>query len=313
MQEIKKLLEVGAHFGHRTSRWSPKMKPYIWGAKNKIHLIDVSKTVFLLNRATNFIKEVSANGGSVLWVGTKKSANGTIKNTAQKLNMPFVIHRWIGGTLSNFDQIKKAMTRYLHLQDIVAKASPHYSKKELSAIQKEILRLEKNIGGILNLNYPPACVVAIDAKKEHAAIREARSLGIPVIAMVDTNTDPSNINFVIPANDDAPRAIGYIVDQLAQAVEDGKKLFVEREAAAAAEAKAKKAQAKEAASKKKDAEAVTAENEIVVEVALESSRKIDAAEEELEEAPRSAIKMTEKMSSKSKAAPAKRPAKRSSN
>ena len=221
MINLQDLLAAGVHFGHRTHRWSPKMRPFIWGAKNKIHLIDISKTAFLLERAVQFVKESTSNGGVILWVGTKKAARQTIESTGQSLDMPYVIHRWIGGTLSNFGQIKKAMTRYLHLRDILSKTSRYTSKKELSQLQKELARLEKNVGGILKLNFPPAALVLVDAKKECAAIREARNLGIPVIAMVDTNTDPTGINFVIPANDDAPRSISCIMSILAQAAQEG--------------------------------------------------------------------------------------------
>ncbi len=241
--DIKDLLKAGIHFGHRTSRWSPKMRPYIWGAKNKIHLIDIAKTAFLMKRAATFLKAMSEEGGSVLWIGTKKAAQGTIQKVGKALNQPYVIHRWIGGTLSNFEQVKKAMTRYLHLQDVVEKSGSYYSKKEISTIQKEVGRLEKNIGGILNISYPPQAVVVVDAKKEHAAVHEALKLGIPVIAMVDTNTDPTGINLVIPANDDATRSIEFVIDYLSSAVEAGKKVYAETHPE---EAKAKEEAAKRA-------------------------------------------------------------------
>ncbi len=246
MVDIKELLKAGIHFGHRTSRWSPKMKPYIWGAKNKIHLLDISKTAFFLDRATKFLTQVAGKGGSVLWVGTKRAARIAIEATANKLDHPYVIHRWIGGTLSNFSQVKKAMTRLLHLRDIIAKAEKdgsHYTKKELSMLTKELARLEKNVGGILNLSYPPAAVVVVDALKERAGVHEALRLGIPVVAMVDTNTDPSNINFVIPSNDDAPRSIECILGHLSAAVESGNKEFAKRKEAEKEAAAAKKTEA----------------------------------------------------------------------
>ena len=245
MYDLKELLSAGVHFGHRTSRWCPKMKPYIWGSKNKIHLIDVAKTAFLLERASRFLTEVTSKGGSILWVGTKKAAQQKIRELGERFDQPYVIHRWIGGTLSNFGQIKKAMTRYLHLQDVVKKSSPHYSKKELSSIQKEIAKLEKTIGGILNLSFPPAAVVVVDAKREQAAIKEALHLKLPIIAMVDTNTDPEGINFVIPSNDDAPRAISCIMDKLGAAVAEGTAVHSKKKAAQAAEAIKAKAEAKE--------------------------------------------------------------------
>jgi len=163
--DLKQLLEAGVHFGHKTSRWSPKMRPYIWGAKNHIHLIDVSKTALLLERAGKFITEVTSTGGQFLFVGTKKAAQPIIQTAASSLNMPFVIHRWVGGTLSNYDQVKKAVTRLLHMRDVIQKAGSHYKKKEISMIQKEIARLEKNVGGIIDLNYPPAGIIVVDVKK----------------------------------------------------------------------------------------------------------------------------------------------------
>ncbi|MFH1461729.1 MAG: 30S ribosomal protein S2 [bacterium] len=227
MIDLKDLLKAGVHFGHKTSRWSPKMRPFIWGSKNKVHLIDIAKTAFLLERAGKYLKDVTSQGKSVLFVGTKKAAQKTINDIATRLNEPFVTNRWIGGTLTNFEQVKKAITRLLHFQDIVKKPTEHYKKKELSTIQKEIERLEKNIGGILNLSFPPGAIILVDAKKEKSAIHEAINSNIPVIAMVDTNTDPTGINFVIPANDDSPRSITFILEYLAAMIEEGKKLHAQ--------------------------------------------------------------------------------------
>lgn len=241
MVDIKELLKAGVHFGHKTSKWAPQMKPFIWGSKNKIHLIDVSKTAILLDRAANYLKEQATIGGAFLFIGTKKAAQETIRKVASHLEMPFVIHRWIGGTLSNFPQIKKAMTRLLHLKDILSKSSPHYSKKEISAINKEIERLEKNVGSILNLSYPPAALIIVDAKKECAAVKEALRLQIPVVALVDTNTDPKGINFVIPSNDDSAKAIDTVLAYLSAAIEDGKKIYAEKVEKGLAEAKTKSA------------------------------------------------------------------------
>lgn len=225
MLDLREMLKAGIHFGHKTSRWFPKMRPYIWGAKNKIHLIDVSKTAFLLEKTGKFVRNITASGGTLLWVGTKKPAQAVVKEVATVLNQPYVVHRWIGGTLSNFDQVKKAITRLLHLRDVLNKPSVQYTKKELVTIQKEVERLEKNIGGIIDLTYPPAAVVVVDAKREQSAVKEASRLGIPVIAMVDTNTDPSGVNFIIPSNDDSPKSITYILNYLQQQVEEGKKEF----------------------------------------------------------------------------------------
>jgi small subunit ribosomal protein S2 len=227
MIDLREMLKAGIHFGHKTSRWSPKMRPFIWGARNKIHLIDISKTAFLLERTGNYLKNEAAKGKMFLWVGTKRPAQKIIKKICMTLQMPYVINRWIGGTLSNFDQVKKAITRLLHQRDIVNKSTTSHTKKELVMIQKEIGRLERNIGGIISLQYPPAGIIVIDAKREQSAVREASRLGIPVIALVDTNTDPRGINFVIPANDDSPKSIQYIVDYLQTRIEEGIQLYKE--------------------------------------------------------------------------------------
>lgn len=240
MLDFREMLKAGVHFGHKTARWCPKMRPFIWGAKNKVHLIDVSKTAILLEKAGSYIKAVAAEGGTLLWVGTKKPAQASITKIATSLQMPFVINRWVGGTLSNYDQVKKAITRLLHLRDVVKKGGTHYKKKEFVMINKEIARLEKNVGGILDLEYPPAALIVVDAKKEHAAVKEASKLGVPVIALVDTNTDPEGVSIIIPANDDSPRSINFVLDYLFAQAQEGKKLYTEnkeKERAALLEAK----------------------------------------------------------------------------
>ena len=228
--DLKEMLAAGLHFGHKTSRWHPKMKPFIWGAKNHVHLIDVSKTAILLERAGKFITESASQGGIFLWVGTKKPAQAIVQKLASSLEMPYVINRWVGGTLSNFEQIKKAITRLLHLRDVVKKSASHYTKKEIVVLQKEIARLEKNVGGIIDLDYPPAGIIIIDANKEHSTVKEASRLGLPIIGMIDTNTDPSDINLVVPANDDSPKAIAYVMEYFAACAAVGKKVFTDKKA-----------------------------------------------------------------------------------
>jgi small subunit ribosomal protein S2 len=225
MIDFRKLIKAGVHFGHEDSRWFPAMAPYIWGKKNKIHLIDVSKTAFQLERAAKFLESVAAEGKQILFVGTKRAAQSIIEEIAKKLNMPYVNHRWVGGTLNNYAQVKKSVTRLLHYEDIIARAEkyPHYTKKELSIIQKNIERLQKNVGGIRTLNWPIGAVVLIDVAKEKSALKEAASVGIPVVGLVDTNGDPSLVDYVIPANDDAPSSIKVIIEYLAEAVERGKR------------------------------------------------------------------------------------------
>jgi len=245
MIDLKKLVEAGVHFGHHSSKWHPKMKPYIWGTRNKVHLINVAKTAFLLDRAETFLEAAAAEGKQILWVGTKKTAQPLIRAIAEKLSLPFVYHRWIGGTLSNFDQVKKAITRLLHLRDIVDKSSNRMTKKEHSVMVKEIERLEKNVGGIATMHGLPAAIVVVDAKKERSVIKEASNVGIPVVCLVDTNTDPSGVAYLIPANDDSTKSIEVIFEHLAAGIKRGQDV-----AAAAAAEKAAVAAAERAARKK---------------------------------------------------------------
>ena len=222
MIDLKLLIKSGVQFGHQTWRWCPKMRPYIWGQKNDVHLIDVSKTAFQLEKAAKFLESVVASGKPVLWVGTKKAAQDVIKNAVKPIKCPYVTHRWIGGTLTNYSQVKKSITKLLHFEDILAKTEQYsYTKKEYGVFQKIVERLLKNVGGIRTLTWPVGAVVIIDVKKEHVAVKEAISAGIPIVALVDTNSDPSMIDYVIPANDDVPRAISVIVDYLAAAIARG--------------------------------------------------------------------------------------------
>jgi small subunit ribosomal protein S2 len=242
---IKRLVEAGVHFGHLMSRWCPKMAPYIWGNRNKVHLIDVSKTAHQLERAAQFLESVAAEGKQVLWVGTKKAAQGAIAQAAKVSHMPSVNHRWIGGTLSNFIQVKKSVTKLAHHEDVIEKAEkmPHYTKKELNVFQKLVQRLDKNVGGIRQLKWPIGAVVIVDVRKEAAALREAVTMGIPVVGLVDTNNDPSLVDYVIPGNDDAPEAVACILEVLGAAVARGVEMYkqaaAKRGEAARAEKRAK--------------------------------------------------------------------------
>lgn len=285
MIDLKDLLAAGVHFGHKTSRWSPKMKPFIWGSKNKIHLIDIAKTAFLMERAGKYLQSIAAEGKSILFIGTKKAAQGAIFKTAKEINSPYVTNRWVGGTLTNFDQVKKAITRLLHLQDIIRKPTDYYKKKELSMIQKEVARLEKNIGGILDLRFPPGAIVIIDAKKEISAVREAINAGIPVVALVDTNTDPSGINFVIPANDDSARSIEFVLQYLATFVKEGQKAVSDKKTAIKDSGKDLIKKAKEAATStiKQDAEKAPAVAEEIPAVNTEVLELLQDLEEDTTE------------------------------
>jgi small subunit ribosomal protein S2 len=224
MIDFRKLVEAGVHFGHQRSRKCPKMDPFVWGVKNDTLLIDVSKTAFCLEKAAQFLENAAAEGKTILWVGTKKPAQEIIHTVAVRLKMPYVNHRWVGGTLSNYGQVKKSITKMLHLEDVVAKSEqyPHYTKKELNLFQKQIARLQKNVGGIRSLTWPVGALILVDVTKERSALKEAVAMGVPVVALVDTNADPSLVDYVIPANDDAPRSIKLIVDYLAEAVARGK-------------------------------------------------------------------------------------------
>ncbi len=220
--DLKTLIKSGVHFGHQTSRWDPKMRPYIWGSKNGIYLIDVSKTAYQLEQAAKFLESLAAEGKTILWVGTKKPAQEVIEKAGKECQLPYVVNRWVGGTFSNYRQVRKSVANLLHYEDIIAKAQElHYSKKELNTYQKLIDRLMKNVGGIKHLSWPVGAVVIVDVKKEHVAVKEAITTGIPVIALVDTNSDPSLINYVIPANDDAPRSITVLINYLIEAVKKG--------------------------------------------------------------------------------------------
>lgn len=225
MINFRELVKKGVHFGHQTSRWCPKMRPYIWGVHNKTHLFDVSKTAYLAEKAKAYLEQLSAEGKTFLWVGTKKAAQAPIQTLANEFNMPYVIQRWVGGTLSNFSQVKKSVTKLLHLEDVLAKTSKsnsHYTKKELNNLQKVVARLEKSVGGLRKLSWPVAAVIVVDVTKEVAAIKEAKKMNIPVIGLVDSNGDPSLIDFVIPGNDDATQSIAVILDCLAEGVRAGK-------------------------------------------------------------------------------------------
>jgi len=261
--DFKELGKAGTHFGHRSSRWNPKMAPFIWGVKNKVHLIDISKTASQLEKAANFLESIAADGKTILWVGTKKPAQKVVTGVAEQLGMPFVNHRWIGGTLSNFAQVKKAVTKLLHYEDILAKSEkfPHYTKKELNDIKKTVERLEQSVGGIRNLKWPIGALVLIDVNREKSALLEAVKMGVPVVALADTNADPSLVDYVIPANDDAESSIKIIVDYLADAAAEGKKAAAEKEKEEKVAAKADQAPVKAIKAKAAGEEKVAASKE----------------------------------------------------
>jgi small subunit ribosomal protein S2 len=220
---MKQLLEAGVHFGHQTRRWNPKMAEYIFQARNGIHIIDLQKTSNKLDEAYEFLKEQAEEGKTVLFVGTKKQAQECVKEAAEKSGMYYVNQRWLGGTLTNFQTIRKRIERLQELEEMEQNGTfDVLPKKEVVLLKKEMDKLNKNLGGIKEMTSLPGVMVVIDPKKEHIAILEAKKLGIPIIGLVDTNCDPDDVDYVIPGNDDAIRAVKLITDVLANAIIEGK-------------------------------------------------------------------------------------------
>jgi len=230
---MKQLLEAGVHFGHQTKRWNPKMKPYIFGARNGIYIIDLQRTVRYFRAACDFIKSVTENGDSILFVGTKKQAQDAIREEAERAGQFYVNNRWLGGMLTNFATIKGSIDRLKKIEAMAKDGTFELlTKKECLQLERERVKLEKNLGGIKGMNKLPGAMFVIDPKKESIAVSEGRKLGIPVVAVVDTNCDPDEIDYIIPGNDDAIRAIRLFVASMADAALEG---IQAREAAACAD------------------------------------------------------------------------------
>lgn len=220
---MKQLLEAGVHFGHQTRRWNPKMKRYIFTERNGIYIIDLQKTVKLIDEAYEFIRDTVFNGGEVLFVGTKKQAQETIAEEAIRANMFYVNQRWLGGMLTNFDTIRKRIDHLKELEDMEESGvMDRLPKKEVSQLMNEKNKLEKYLGGIKGMKRIPDAIFVVDPRKERIAIQEARKLNIPVIAIVDTNCDPDEVDFVIPGNDDAIRAVKLLTAKMADAILEGR-------------------------------------------------------------------------------------------
>ncbi|MFD1674679.1 30S ribosomal protein S2 [Alicyclobacillus fodiniaquatilis] len=219
---MKQLLEAGVHFGHQTRRWNPKMARYIFTERNGIYIIDLQKTVRKVEEAYNFVRELAANGETILFVGTKKQAQEAVREEAERSNMFFVNQRWLGGTLTNFNTIQKRIRRLQSLEKMQEDGTfDVLPKKEVILLKKEMERLEKFLGGIKGMNKMPGAMFVIDPRKERIAVAEARKLGIPIVAIVDTNCDPDEIDYVIPGNDDAIRAVRLLTGKMAEAVLEG--------------------------------------------------------------------------------------------
>jgi small subunit ribosomal protein S2 len=236
---MKDLLEAGVHFGHQTKRWNPKMKPFIFGERNGIYIIDLGRTARLFRDASEFISQVAAGGGTVLFVGTKRQAQDAIAEEAQRCGMFYVNQRWLGGLLTNFSTIQRSLARLRELESLVTEGR---SKKEIARLEKERRKLQKNLDGIRLMNRLPDAVFVVDTRHEQIAVDEARKLKIPVIGIVDTNCDPDEVDYVIPGNDDALRSIRLFASAIADAVLAGRGLGESAQAPEQAESRSPRSQ-----------------------------------------------------------------------
>ncbi len=229
---MKQLLEAGVHFGHQTRRWNPKMKPFIFGERNGIHIIDLQQTLKYFEIAYEFVKDTVAEGGKVLFVGTKRQAQDTIREEATRCGMYYVDHRWLGGTLTNFRTIRQSVEKLKRIEQWMEDGTiERFPKKERLKLERLRQKLERNLGGIKDMESLPQVLYVVDPKKEEIAVLEARKLGIPVVAITDTNCDPDLIDYIIPGNDDAIRAIKLLTSRIADAVLEGLEIYREKLAA----------------------------------------------------------------------------------
>lgn len=235
---MRELLDAGVHFGHQTRRWNPKMRRHIFTDRNGIYIIDLQQTLTYIDEAFEFVKETVAHGGTVLFVGTKKQAQEAVAEEAQRVGMPYVNHRWLGGMLTNFQTVSKRLKRMKELQAMDAAEDGYKgrTKKEILMLTRERTKLERVLGGIAEMSKAPSALWIVDTNKEHIAVKEAHKLNIPVVAILDTNCDPDEVDFPIPGNDDAIRATKLLSGIIATAIEEGKKAREERQLAAAKEA-----------------------------------------------------------------------------
>jgi small subunit ribosomal protein S2 len=222
---MKELLEAGVHFGHQTRRWNPKMRPYIFGKRNGIYIVDLQKTLQLFEEASLFVREVISSGGTVLFVGTKRQAQDVVREEASRCGMFYVANRWLGGTLTNFVTLRKSIERYKELERQLGAADSPITKKERVQLERQRAKMEKNLGGIRDMEGLPDALYVIDTNHEHNAVHEANRLGIPVVAVVDTNCDPDVVDYPIPGNDDAIRAIKLFTSRVAESVLEGQAMI----------------------------------------------------------------------------------------
>src|SRR4051794_36368552 len=223
---MKELLEAGVHFGHQTRRWNPKMKEYIFGERNGIHIIDLQKTLKLFREASRFVGTLASQGKTVLFVGTKRQAQEAVSEEAQRSGMFFVNHRWLGGTLTNWATLQKSIKRLKTLKAMIEDGRmAQLSKKEAARLERELKHLNQNLAGVENMSTPPDAMFVVDSHNEAIAVREARRMGVPVVGVVDTNSDPDQVDWVIPGNDDALRAIRLFTSKIAESVVEGRAAF----------------------------------------------------------------------------------------
>jgi small subunit ribosomal protein S2 len=295
---MRQMLEAGVHFGHQTRYWNPKMAPYIFGERNKIHIINLEKSLPMFGDALAFVKNIVADGGTVLFVGTKRSARDAMREEAIRCGMPFVCQRWLGGTLTNFRTIRQSIKRLMRLEAQSADGTfEQLTKKEALGLRREMDKLEKSLGGIKEMGSLPDVMFLVDVEQEEIALKEAKKLGIPVVAIVDTNSSPEKVDFVVPGNDDAMRAIRLYAGGVADAVLEGKASvpqvtlgedeFVELDEEGKPRKKSapkKKAASKKAAAKKKAPRKVAVAPQAAEEAKPEEARSEEAKSEEAEAA-----------------------------
>jgi small subunit ribosomal protein S2 len=281
---MKQLLEAGVHFGHQTRRWNPKMKRFIFGERNGIYIIDLQQTLERIDTAYRFVRSTVADGGTVMFVGTKKQAQEPVETQALRSGMPYVNFRWLGGMLTNFQTVHARVAKMRELERLVATGETEQMiKKEGLKVKRDLVKLDRNLGGIRNLEKLPSIVFVIDTKKEHIAVTEANRLGIPVVAVVDTNCDPDIIDFVIPGNDDAIRASNLMCRVIADAVEEGRHLAQKRGARAGtkAEPAAPKALSPEEQRKRTEQQAAAA-NQAAADQAKREARLAESKKDKTE-------------------------------
>ncbi len=225
---MKELLEAGVHFGHQTRRWNPKMKPFIFGKRNGIHIVDLQKTLHHFEEAAGFIRDLAGNGRNILFVGTKRQAQDAVREEAMRCGMFYVNHRWLGGTMTNFRTIRKSIDRFKEIEGTLGNPEAHLTKKERIKLERQRRKMDRALGGIKDMEELPDALFVIDTVHEHIAVREANRLGIPVVAVVDTNCDPEEVDFPVPGNDDAIRAIRLFTSRIADNVLEGLNLADDR-------------------------------------------------------------------------------------